>query len=168
MTIFLKLPPNSGNFSITDKLFKTRRCPLLRSFTVVLFIWICKTKLVSQWKLKSTWPNTSQKFWKKAEHCNSLRFSSYCLHYYCVTTDSLTSLIALDFEPEIYRRKLTAFRRTKGYATINYLSTDVSFHCCFMLCLAARIMFSLSSILSGYIIFFTCVVNFVLFMYTYF
>ena len=34
-----------------------------------------------------------------------------------------------------------------------------------MLCLAARIMFSLSSILSRYVIFFTCVVNFVLYLF---
>ena len=30
MTIFLKLPPNSGHLSITDKYLKTRRCPLFR------------------------------------------------------------------------------------------------------------------------------------------
>ena len=30
VTIFFKLPPNSGHLSITDKFFKTRRCPLFR------------------------------------------------------------------------------------------------------------------------------------------
>ena len=35
MTIFFKLPPNSGHLSITDNFFKTRKCPLLRVFTVV-------------------------------------------------------------------------------------------------------------------------------------
>ena len=39
------------------------------------------------------------------------------VHCYCVTTDSLTFLIILDFAREIYRRKLTVFRRSKGYAT---------------------------------------------------
>ena len=37
MTIFFKLPPNSGHLSITDKSFKTRRCPLLIGFTVTTF-----------------------------------------------------------------------------------------------------------------------------------
>ena len=34
VTIFVKLPPNSGHLSVTDKFFKTRRCPLFRGFTV--------------------------------------------------------------------------------------------------------------------------------------
>ena len=38
VTIFLKLPPNSGHFSRAEKFLKTdaqiRRCPLFRSFTV--------------------------------------------------------------------------------------------------------------------------------------
>ena len=34
MTIYVKLPPNSGHLSIMDKFFKTRRCPLFRGFTV--------------------------------------------------------------------------------------------------------------------------------------
>ena len=36
MTIFFKLPSNSGHLSITDKFFKTRRCPLFRGLTIVL------------------------------------------------------------------------------------------------------------------------------------
>ena len=35
MTIFSKLPLNSGHLSITDKFLKTRRCPLFRVFTVL-------------------------------------------------------------------------------------------------------------------------------------
>ena len=106
------------DFIYTVKPFlKTRKCLPFRSFAVVLFIWIGKTKLVCHWILKSTWPNISQNFWNEAERSNSLGFSSYCLHCYCVTTDSWTSLVILDFAPEIYRRKLTAFRRSKGYAT---------------------------------------------------
>ena len=38
MTIFFKLPPNSGRLSITDKFLKTRRCPLLRGFTVICLL----------------------------------------------------------------------------------------------------------------------------------
>ena len=34
MTIFLKLPPNSGHLSITDKFFETQRYLLFRCFTV--------------------------------------------------------------------------------------------------------------------------------------
>ena len=53
----VKLPPNSGYLSITDKFFKTRRCPLFRGFTVsksILkpfrwFPWLSKTKF---------WPRT--------------------------------------------------------------------------------------------------------------
>ena len=37
MTIFVKLPPNSGHLLITDKLFKTRRCPLFRGSTVTAY-----------------------------------------------------------------------------------------------------------------------------------
>ena len=37
VTIFLKLPPNSGHLSITDKFFKTRRCPLIRGITVLVY-----------------------------------------------------------------------------------------------------------------------------------
>ena len=32
--MFLKLPPNSGYLSVTDKFFKARRCPLFGGFTV--------------------------------------------------------------------------------------------------------------------------------------
>ena len=35
MTIFFKLPPYAGHLSITDKFFKTRKCPLFRGFTVL-------------------------------------------------------------------------------------------------------------------------------------
>ena len=35
MTIFLKLPPNSGHLPITDKFLKTHRCPLFWCFTVI-------------------------------------------------------------------------------------------------------------------------------------
>ena len=35
MTIFFKLPPNSGDLPITDKFFKTRRCLLFRAFTTL-------------------------------------------------------------------------------------------------------------------------------------
>ena len=34
VTIFVKLPLNTGHLSITYKFFKTRRCPLVRGFTV--------------------------------------------------------------------------------------------------------------------------------------
>ena len=34
MKIFVKLPPNSGQLLVTDKFFKTRRCPLFWGFTV--------------------------------------------------------------------------------------------------------------------------------------
>ena len=34
MTVYVKLSPNSGHPSITDKFFKTRRCPLFRGSTV--------------------------------------------------------------------------------------------------------------------------------------
>ena len=34
MTIFAKLPSNSGHLLITNNFFKTRRCPLFRGFTV--------------------------------------------------------------------------------------------------------------------------------------
>ena len=34
VTIYFKLPPNSGHLSITDKFFKNRWCPLFRGFTV--------------------------------------------------------------------------------------------------------------------------------------
>ena len=34
MTIFLKLPPNSGHVSMTEKIFKTSRCSLFTGFTV--------------------------------------------------------------------------------------------------------------------------------------
>ena len=37
MTIFFKLPPNSGHLSITGKFFKTRRCALFRGFTVAFY-----------------------------------------------------------------------------------------------------------------------------------
>ena len=37
MTIFFKLPPNSGPLWISDKSFKTRSCPLFRGFTVTTF-----------------------------------------------------------------------------------------------------------------------------------
>ena len=60
----------------------------------------------------------------------------------------------------IYKEQML---RNENYET--RLSNDVSFHYCSMLCLAARIMFSLSSILSEYIIFLTCVVNFVLYLF---
>ena len=40
MTISVKLPPNSGHLLITDKFFKTRRCPLFRGFTVLRWM-IC-------------------------------------------------------------------------------------------------------------------------------
>ena len=33
MTIFVKLPPNNGYLLITDKFFKTHRCPLFRDFS---------------------------------------------------------------------------------------------------------------------------------------
>ena len=35
VTAFFKLPTNRGHLSITDKFFKTRRCPLFRGFTVL-------------------------------------------------------------------------------------------------------------------------------------
>ena len=34
MTIFVKLPPNSGHFLIKDKFIKTHRYPLFRGFTL--------------------------------------------------------------------------------------------------------------------------------------
>ena len=37
MTLYVKLPPNSGHLSITYKFSNTRRCPLFRSFTVYCF-----------------------------------------------------------------------------------------------------------------------------------
>ena len=37
MTIFFKLPPNSGHLSMTDKLFKTRRCPLFRGSNCISY-----------------------------------------------------------------------------------------------------------------------------------
>ena len=42
MTISVKLPPNSGHLLITDKFFKTCRCPLFRGFTVLRWM-ICNT-----------------------------------------------------------------------------------------------------------------------------
>ena len=44
VTIFFKLPPNSGRLSITDKFFKTRRCLLFRGFTAVLVLEIGQVK----------------------------------------------------------------------------------------------------------------------------
>ena len=35
VTAFIKFSPNSGHLSITDKFFKTCRCPLFRGFTVI-------------------------------------------------------------------------------------------------------------------------------------
>ena len=35
VTIFVKLPLNSGHLLITDKFFKTRRCPLCRGSTIL-------------------------------------------------------------------------------------------------------------------------------------
>ena len=46
--IFVKLPPNRGHLSITDKFCKTRRCPLFRGFTVlssIISFWIKFLKL---------------------------------------------------------------------------------------------------------------------------
>ena len=47
----LKLTPNNGHLSITDKFFKTRRCPLFRGFTIksilkpfLWFPWLFKAK----------------------------------------------------------------------------------------------------------------------------
>ena len=34
VTIFAKLPSNSGHLLITEKIFKNRMCPLFRGFTV--------------------------------------------------------------------------------------------------------------------------------------
>ena len=36
-TISVKLPPNKEHLLITEKFFKTLRCPLFRGFTVFLF-----------------------------------------------------------------------------------------------------------------------------------
>ena len=43
VAIFAKLPPNSRSLLITDKFFKTHRCPLFRGFTVFnyQFIQVC-------------------------------------------------------------------------------------------------------------------------------
>ena len=41
VTIFFKLPPNSGHLSITDKFFKTSRCPVFRGFTVICVVSFC-------------------------------------------------------------------------------------------------------------------------------
>ena len=38
MTVYVKLPPNSEHLSITDKFFKTRRCPLFRGFIVLSLV----------------------------------------------------------------------------------------------------------------------------------
>ena len=38
MAICFKLPPNSEHLSITDKFFKTGRCPLFRVFTVLTLL----------------------------------------------------------------------------------------------------------------------------------
>ena len=46
--IFVKLLPNSGHLSVTDKFCKTRRCPLFRGFTVLrsmISFWIKFLKL---------------------------------------------------------------------------------------------------------------------------
>ena len=116
MAILFKLPPNDGHLSIVDKFFKNHS-NFVRLVEVSLSIRIGKTKLVCQWVLKSTWPITSQKFWKKAEHYNFLGFSNYCVYCFCVTIDSLTSFIILDFMWEVYQRKLIASRQSKVYAT---------------------------------------------------
>ena len=34
MTVYVKLPPNSGHLSIRDKFIKVRSCTLFRGFTV--------------------------------------------------------------------------------------------------------------------------------------
>ena len=34
MTVYVKLSPNSGHLSITDKFFMTRKCLLFRGFTI--------------------------------------------------------------------------------------------------------------------------------------
>ena len=43
VAIFTKLPPNSRSLVITDRFFKTHRCPLFRGFTVFSyqFIQVC-------------------------------------------------------------------------------------------------------------------------------
>ena len=46
MTIFFKLPPNSGHLSITDKSFKTRKYPLFIGFTVTTFSWNSSGRLL--------------------------------------------------------------------------------------------------------------------------
>ena len=41
VTIFFKLPPNSGHLSKTDKFFKTRGCPLFRDLLYGKAEWQC-------------------------------------------------------------------------------------------------------------------------------
>ena len=38
VTVFFKLPHNSGHLSIADKFLKTRRCSLFRAFTVLCWL----------------------------------------------------------------------------------------------------------------------------------
>ena len=38
MTVYVKLPPDSEHLSITDKFFKTRRCPLFGGFIVLSLV----------------------------------------------------------------------------------------------------------------------------------
>ena len=72
MTIFFKLPPNSGHLSITDNLPKTHRCQLFRGFTVLAL------------KLDSHLPKkialfTSMKALKNNEKCFLFHLkSSFC------------------------------------------------------------------------------------------
>ena len=72
MTVYVKLPPNSGHLSITDKSFKNRRCPLFRGFTFFYDFLGCPrpnlghkqggklTQLFSITKLLLIWPEGHQ------------------------------------------------------------------------------------------------------------
>ena len=44
VTIYFKLPPNSGHLSITDKFFKNRWCPLFREFTISILAQVAQSR----------------------------------------------------------------------------------------------------------------------------
>ena len=71
MIIFVKFTPNSGHLSITDKYFKTRRCPLFRGFTVY-----CLTLCSDQ---KWFYFQINDGYWKR-------QFYAKILHYNFTTT----------------------------------------------------------------------------------
>ena len=68
VTIFFKLPPNSGHLSITDKFFQTRRCPLCRGFTILHSISYCYFEILQIFTIldfiwiTNLWPKKSYTF----------------------------------------------------------------------------------------------------------